>query len=201
MIYSGCKKHHKKGAIIYMKKKNLLRGFLRKRKYVHHCSWTKEEMESIKTNDILIYKLTLNNGLLIVARIRYGIVRMEVYESESEKFSLEKVSLQGMLIGTGKNTFVLQELMNKNSKIEKMGVATYMLRLLLTWIADYNETVSEEEKIRKITGTINPLDYSELSKFKKFFLTQDKLTDLNDRISLEIDKVKCEESNIYYDIV
>ncbi len=184
-----------------MQKKNLLRGFLKKRKYVHHCSCTKEEMGVIKAQDTVSYKLTLNNGLLIVASIRDGIVKMKVYESESEPFSLEEVSLQGMLTGTGKNTFALQELMNKNSKIEKIGVATYMLRLLLTWIADYNEMVSEEEKIRKITGTIEPLDYAELSRFKKFLLEQDKLTDLNDRISLEIDKVKCEESNLYYDIV
>lgn len=184
-----------------MQKKNLLRGFLRKRKYVHHCSCTKKEIGTIKSQDTVIYKLTLNNGLLIVASIRDGIVRMKVYESESEPLLLEEVSLQGMLTGTGKNTFALQELMNKNSKIEKIGVATYMLRLLLTWIADYNEMVSEEEKIRKITGTIEPLDYAELSRFKKFFLAQDKLTDLNDRISLEIDKVKCEESNLYYDIV
>lgn len=184
-----------------MPQKNLLRGILRKRKYVHHCSCTKKEMGTIKTQDTVIYKLRLNNGLLIVARIRGGIVRMNVYGSESETFSLEQVSLQGMLTGTGENTFVLQELMNKNSKIEKIGVATYMLRLLLTWIADYNERVSEEEKIRRITGTIEPLDYAELSRFKKFFLTQDKLTDLNDRISLKIDKVKCEESKLYYDIV
>lgn len=164
-----------------------------------------------KSNDILIdidvnqptfggsrceYIAITANGFRIHGKYNGGKIFIRV---KKNKEFLENVTLEADIYPES-NELKIHGIDNRNQQTEnkKTGLATNMLVLLLTILEDLNESSDSSKKIQKITGSVVPLNQSNLKKLKKYYRKRSGLTDFYERISINIDRDELKQSNLLY---
>lgn len=147
------------------------------------------------------YTVILSNDVILRASFTNNkIFRMKAFDFSGKP--LVKVELSGHLTQKRDQTsiFKLEGIQNEDERTsqKKTGIATIMLQLLATFIADYNELNSESDSIKEIQGTIVPIGNVSEDYLKDFYLKKNCITDIETRIKLLIDFTEFEHNNLVY---
>lgn len=131
--------------------------------------------------DFLIQATTLSGDLL-------PYVRLEGRFQKNQQFYLRLISNE--------------EFVSSNLKKNRHnGVGIILMRLLLTFIADYNKHVEEYKQVKFITGSIVSLGSTDIDYLRAFYRKMDKLTDFENTIRIEMNHEEHEKNSLLYSIV
>jgi hypothetical protein len=131
--------------------------------------------------DFLIQATTLSGDLL-------PYVRLEGRFQKNQQFYLRLISNE--------------EFVSSNFKKNRHnGVGIILMRLLLTFIADYNKHVEEYKQVKFITGSIVSLGSTDIDYLRAFYRKIDKLTDFENTIRIEMNHEEHEKNSLLYSIV
>lgn len=131
--------------------------------------------------DFLIQATTLSGDLL-------PYVRLEGRFQKNQQFYLRLISNE--------------EFVSSNFKKNRHnGVGIILMRLLLTFIADYNKHVEEYKQVKFITGSIVSLGSTDIDYLRAFYRKIDKLTDFENTIRIEMNHEEHEKDSLLYSIV
>lgn len=126
--------------------------------------------------DFLIQATTLSGDLL-------PYVRLEGRFQKNQQFYLRLISNE--------------EFVSSNFKKNRHnGVGIILMRLLLTFIADYNKHVEEYKQVKFITGSIVSLGSTDIDYLRAFYRKMDKLTDFENTIRIEMNHEEHEKNSL-----
>lgn len=142
------------------------------------------------------YEAKTAKNFTIRAKYRSGSIYMAV---EKDKDIIPNVTLEAK-IDSSSHACTLRSIENRSEQTSNQhtGLATNMLTLLLTIIADYNQSVAPDMVITKLTGSVNPLNPNAMQKLKKFYKKRSGLKDKHDRVYLSIDSASLRSNELLY---
>lgn len=146
------------------------------------------------------YKVHLSNGMTLIGVFSFYQSFLIKVLNEDDSFN-ELIFLTGRIYDTPDHPyFQLEALQTDNISMDQAssGLGCLMLRLLLTFIADYNCTT--DHAITRIEGSIDPLDPDLVEELKSYYRRRSGTTDFFDRIHITIDPEKCANAKLYYSI-
>lgn len=146
----------------------------------------------------------LNTGELLIATIKND-TNFLIQSFSSSGILLPYVRLEGSF--QKDNSFYLRLISNEEclslnvKKNRHNGVGIFLVKLLLTFISDYNMHVGESERINFIIGSIVPLGSTDINYLRAFYRKIDGLTDFGNTIRIEMNYEEHERNSLLYAIV
>ena len=152
----------------------------------------KKNVANLSNGELLKATLTDDTDFLIQAKTFSGdllpYVRLEGRFQKNKQFYLRLISNE--------------EFLSLNVKKNRHnGVGIFLVKLLLTFISDYNMHVGESERINFIIGSIVPLGSTDINYLRAFYRKIDGLTDFGNTIRIEMNHEEHERNSLLYSIV
>ena len=152
----------------------------------------KKNVAHLSNGELLKATLTDDTDFLIQAKTLSGdllpYVRLEGKFQKNQQFYLRLISNEKFISSNFKK--------NRHN-----GVGIILMRLLLTFIADYNKNVEEYKQVKFITGSIVPLGSTDIDYLRAFYRKIDRLTDFEHTIRIEMNHEEHERNSLLYSIV
>lgn len=158
------------------------------------------EEEYVPYSENKSYTVLLSNGMTLIGIFSHGCSFL-IRVLNSNQSCNEPNFLAGRIYDSFDHTyFQLEALQTDNISMDQdsSGLGCLMLRLLLTFLADYNHT--HDNQVTRIEGSIDPLDPHLLKELKNYYQRRSGTTDFYDRIHITIDLDECEKARLSYSI-